>query len=170
VFPNVEVRHLHTAIALGKELNFTKAAHRLNLTQSALSRQITEIEKELRFRLFTRDNRRVVRVDSPKQAESSLQRLALRSYISSGLFVSLVPPLIERDKGYYSCPGSVFPYLHQRISQNFQLTEIPRNCYGHGTQELLSNECVRYYNGLASNHIHRGLPPKANMERPRGRD
>jgi DNA-binding transcriptional LysR family regulator len=63
VFPNVEVRHLHAVIALGEELNFTKAALRLNLTQSALSRQITEIEKQLRFRLFTRDNRRVVRVE-----------------------------------------------------------------------------------------------------------
>src|SRR5208282_4131562 len=31
--------------------------------QSALSRQITEIEEQLRFQLFTRDNRRVVRVD-----------------------------------------------------------------------------------------------------------
>ena len=63
VFPNVEVRHLHAAIALGEELNFTKAALRLHLTQSALSRQITEIEKQLRFRLFARDNRRVVRVE-----------------------------------------------------------------------------------------------------------
>ncbi len=63
MFPNVEVRHLHAVIALGEELNFTKAAQRLHLTQSALSRQITEIEKQLRFRLFTRDNRRVVRVE-----------------------------------------------------------------------------------------------------------
>jgi len=63
VFPNVEVRHLHAVIALGEELNFTRAAHRLHLTQSALSRQITEIEEQHRFRLFTRDNRRVVRVE-----------------------------------------------------------------------------------------------------------
>ena len=63
MFPNVEVRHLHAVIALGEELHFTKAALRLNLTQSALSRQITEIEKQLRFRLFTRDNRRVLRVE-----------------------------------------------------------------------------------------------------------
>jgi len=48
----------------GEELHFTKAALRLNLTQSALSRQITEIEKQIRFRLFTRDNRRVVRVEN----------------------------------------------------------------------------------------------------------
>ncbi len=63
MFPSVEVRHLHAVIVLGEELNFTKAAHRLHLTQSALSRQIAEIEEQHRFRLFTRDNRRVVRVE-----------------------------------------------------------------------------------------------------------
>jgi DNA-binding transcriptional LysR family regulator len=63
MFPNLEVRHLHAVIVLGEELNFTKAAHRLHLTQSALSRQITEVEEQHRFRLFTRDNRRVVRVE-----------------------------------------------------------------------------------------------------------
>ncbi len=63
MFPNVEVRHLHAVIVLAEELNFTRAAHRLHLTQSALSRQITEIEEQHRFRLFTRDNRRVVRVE-----------------------------------------------------------------------------------------------------------
>lgn len=63
MFPNVEVRHLHAVIVLGEELNFTRAAHRLNLTQSALSRQITEIEEQHRFRLFNRDNRRAIRVE-----------------------------------------------------------------------------------------------------------
>ena len=63
MFANVEVRHLHAVIVLAEELNFTKAALRLHLTQSALSRQITEIEGPHRFRLFTRDNRRVVRVE-----------------------------------------------------------------------------------------------------------
>jgi DNA-binding transcriptional LysR family regulator len=54
---------LHAVIVLAEELNFTRAADRLRITQSALSRQITEVEKEHRFRLFTRDNRRVVRVE-----------------------------------------------------------------------------------------------------------
>jgi DNA-binding transcriptional LysR family regulator len=63
LFPNVEVRHLHAVIVLAEELNFTRAAHRLHMTQSTLSRQITEIEEKYRFRLFTRDNRRVVRVE-----------------------------------------------------------------------------------------------------------
>ena len=63
MFPSVEVRHLQAVIVLAEELNFTLASHRLHITQSALSRQITEIEEQLRFRLFTRDNRRVVRVE-----------------------------------------------------------------------------------------------------------
>ncbi len=63
MFPNVEVRYLHAVVVLAEELNFTHAADRLRITQPALSRQITEIEKHLRFQLFTRDNRRVVRVE-----------------------------------------------------------------------------------------------------------
>jgi DNA-binding transcriptional LysR family regulator len=63
VFPHIEVRYLRAVIVLAEELNFTNAADRLHITQSALSRQITELEEQLRFQLFTRDNRRVVRVD-----------------------------------------------------------------------------------------------------------
>jgi DNA-binding transcriptional LysR family regulator len=63
VFPNVEVRHLQAVVVLAEELNFTRAAYRLHITQSALSRQITELEVQYRFRLFTRNNRRVVRVE-----------------------------------------------------------------------------------------------------------
>ena len=43
-----------------EELNFTRAAHRLNITQPALTRQITDLEKEHRFHLFTRSKRRPV--------------------------------------------------------------------------------------------------------------
>ncbi len=63
VFPNADVRHMHAVIVLAEERNFTRAAHRLHITQSSLSKQITDIEKELRFHLFTRDNKRVVRVE-----------------------------------------------------------------------------------------------------------
>jgi DNA-binding transcriptional LysR family regulator len=58
VFPNLEVRHLHAVIALAEELNFTRAAHRLHITQSALSKQLSELEDAHRFRLFSRDKRR----------------------------------------------------------------------------------------------------------------
>ena len=55
MFPKVEVRHLHAVIVLAEELNFTRAADRLNITQSAFSKQITEIEAQHRFHLFIRN-------------------------------------------------------------------------------------------------------------------
>ena len=57
MFPNLDVRHLHAVDVLAEELNFTRAADRLHITQSALSKQITEIEEHHRFHLFTRKNK-----------------------------------------------------------------------------------------------------------------
>ena len=58
--PKVEVRHLQAVIMLAEDLNFTRAAHRLHITQSTLSKQITEIEEHHRFHLFNRKNKRTV--------------------------------------------------------------------------------------------------------------
>ena len=60
MFAKVEVRHLHAVIVLAEDLNFTRAAHRLHITQSALSKQITEIERQHKFHLFNRKNKRMV--------------------------------------------------------------------------------------------------------------
>lgn len=40
-------------IALAEELRFTRAADRLHISQSTLSKQITDLEEEQRFHLFT---------------------------------------------------------------------------------------------------------------------
>ena len=56
MFPNLEVRHLHAVIVLAEELNFTRAADRLHITQPALSKQITDLEEEHQFHLFTREH------------------------------------------------------------------------------------------------------------------
>jgi DNA-binding transcriptional LysR family regulator len=60
MFPRVEVRHLDAVTILAEELSFTRAANRLHITQSALSKQINEVEEQHRFRLFTRDKKRNV--------------------------------------------------------------------------------------------------------------
>jgi len=57
MFPKIEVRHLHAVVVLAEELNFTRAAYRLHITQPALSKQISEVEQEHRFSLFNRDKR-----------------------------------------------------------------------------------------------------------------
>lgn len=56
---DVEMRHLRALLALAEELNFTRTAERLHLTQQALSGQIRQLEERVGSRLVERDSRRV---------------------------------------------------------------------------------------------------------------
>src|SRR5581483_1514000 len=58
MLPQFDVRHLYSVVVLDEELNFTRAAHRLRISQPALSRQITDLEKQYDFQLVTRDRKR----------------------------------------------------------------------------------------------------------------
>jgi DNA-binding transcriptional LysR family regulator len=59
-----EIRHQLAAITLAEELNFTRAAERLNITQPALSKQIAELENRLGFAVFKRDQKHVELTDA----------------------------------------------------------------------------------------------------------
>ena len=48
-----EIRLLQAAIVLAEELHFSKAADRLNMSQSTLSKQIFKLERGLGFQVFT---------------------------------------------------------------------------------------------------------------------
>jgi DNA-binding transcriptional LysR family regulator len=62
MLPQLDVRHLYSVVVLAEELNFTRAAHRLRITQSDLSRQVTELEKQHGFHLFNRDRKRAAQL------------------------------------------------------------------------------------------------------------
>src|ERR1700680_1656630 len=77
VFPRVEVRHLHAVVVLAEELNFTRAADRLHITQSGFSKQINEVEALHKFHLFIRTNKKNVELTEVGRIFVEEARLAL---------------------------------------------------------------------------------------------
>ena len=56
---SMEIRSLKAFITIAEELNFRKAADKLNITQPPLTRMITQLESDLGCKLFNRTTRSV---------------------------------------------------------------------------------------------------------------
>lgn len=112
----MELRHLRCFLAVAEELHFARAAERLHIDQSPLSRTIKELEEELGARLFIRTTRstqlthagqllleQVPRIFAAlEQARDSLKSAAngfhgqLRIALSDGSTPSRLPTLLAR--------------------------------------------------------------------------
>jgi LysR family transcriptional regulator for metE and metH len=71
----LEIRHLQLVQAITSEGSVTRAAERLNVTQSALSHQLREIEDRLGTPLFLRVNRRLALAPAGERLLQSAQRV-----------------------------------------------------------------------------------------------
>jgi len=127
----MELRHLKYFLAVAEELNFTKAAEKLFISQPPLSRQIAELEEEIQARLFIRNNKKVALTEAGKYFKNevtalfqNLERITAKTkkiaenvsgefriaYISS-IYSAVISDLIKHLK-------EQFPYV------NFKLFEV----------------------------------------------
>lgn len=60
----IENRVLNYFLAIAREQNMTKAASQLHISQSALSKQISDLENQLGIKLFTRTNKSTLLTDA----------------------------------------------------------------------------------------------------------
>lgn len=112
----MELRHLRCFLAVAEELHFARAAEKLHIEQSPLSRTVKELEEELGVQLFIRTSRstrltlagrlflkHVPRVFTAlEQARESVKSAAngfhgqLRIALSDGITPSRLPALLAR--------------------------------------------------------------------------
>ena len=108
----ISLKQVHYALAVERHLHFRRAAEECNISQSAMSTALAELEKQLGFQIFERDNRKVLvtplgrqvldRARSIQLQMEDLQKLAesqgkpLSTPLSVGVIPTIGPYLLPR--------------------------------------------------------------------------
>ncbi|GAA5133534.1 hydrogen peroxide-inducible genes activator [Thalassotalea piscium] len=73
----ISLKQLHYALAVEKTLHFKRAAEACNISQSALSTAITELEKQLGVTIFERNNKQVLLTNKGQLVLNKAKRVKL---------------------------------------------------------------------------------------------
>lgn len=113
-----DIRLLQAAIALAEELNFSRAAQRLRLTQPALSKQIVELEAQLGLRLFERNRQAVALTDAGRafieEAREALSHVERAVLVANATFKG-AEEILNIGKSPYGDPYLVSTLLSVRL-------------------------------------------------------
>src|ERR1041384_1322158 len=101
----MELRHLRYFVAVAEELNFTRAAEKLHLAQPSLTRQIHNLEEEIKVKLFDRTRNQVSLTEEGRSFLVDAKRIMALSLES----VQSVQRLSQGDSGELNL-GYLFKY------------------------------------------------------------
>lgn len=119
----ISIKQLNYALAAEKTLHFKKAAELCNISQSALSTALTELEKQLGIQIFERDNKKVLVTPMGKEVLDRARKIMLqvddlqhladsqKAPLSFPLSVGVIPTIAP-----YLLP-KVFPVLNKEHPQ-----------------------------------------------------
>jgi LysR family hydrogen peroxide-inducible transcriptional activator len=122
----ISLRQITYSLAVAKTLHFKRAAELCSVSQSALSTAITEMEKQLGFQIFERDNKKVLItpigeqcLEKARKIKNQMDDLALLGQASAEplnypMSLGIIPTI-----GPYLLPG-VLPAVRQQYP-DFQL-------------------------------------------------
>ena len=113
-----EIRLLQAAIALAEELNFSRAAERLHIGQSTLSKQIIELESQLDLRLFERNHQIVELTDPGRMFVEEARETVLhaeRAVLAAKAAFNGADEILNIGKSAYTDPYLVSTLLSIRL-------------------------------------------------------
>ena len=111
---DLEMRHLRALVTIAEELNFTRAAQRLHLTQQALSGQVRQLEERLGTRLIERDSRHVELTQAGKTLYEHARPLL------AGAEHAVVATRAAGQQAARLTVGYVAPFTRRLVSPVFQ--------------------------------------------------
>ncbi len=132
----MDIRQLKYLVAVAEDLNFGRAAERLHIAQSALSRQIQLLEEEIGTRLLVRNKRMPVRLTEAGGVFLAAARTTLDHFERTGLIGRRLGrgELGKVKVGYVASatfsgllPATVFSYRRQWPDVEVDLTEMESN-------------------------------------------
>lgn len=116
----ISIKQLSYALSVEETLHFKKASEKCNISQSALSTALNELEKQLGLQIFERDNKKVLITPVGKQVLEQARAIVLqvddlqhfaetqKAPLSYPLTIGLIPTVAP-----YILP-KLFPILNQR--------------------------------------------------------
>ena len=126
----ISLRQIRYALAVERNLHFGKAAQDCSISQSALSTALAEMEKQLGFQIFERDNKRVLvtplgrevlkKARVIKREMDDLSRLAdaSRAPLSAPMAIGMIPTIAP-----YLLPTILAPLEEQYPSFELHVSE-----------------------------------------------